>query len=160
MDITFPLQSSFPKLLRNAQSKVTSLSRLAVGIALVSFFMRYVMPQRTPKACRKRGCRNATTDPSGYCNEHKGEGWRNYKPGQSRQRRGYGRSWDITRLRIMKRDKGLCQECLRRGAIREASCVDHIRPVAHGGGDSDDNLQSLCTPCHRTKTARERLTGR
>ncbi|HCO5927804.1 HNH endonuclease, partial [Salmonella enterica subsp. enterica serovar Agona] len=25
------------------------------------------MPPRTPKACRVRGCRNTTTDPSGYC---------------------------------------------------------------------------------------------
>ncbi|EHH4367569.1 HNH endonuclease, partial [Escherichia coli] len=24
------------------------------------------MPPRTPKACRVRGCRNTTTDPSGY----------------------------------------------------------------------------------------------
>ncbi|MXF09139.1 HNH endonuclease, partial [Escherichia coli] len=25
------------------------------------------MPPRIPKACRARGCRNTTTDPSGYC---------------------------------------------------------------------------------------------
>ncbi|EFJ5718587.1 TPA: HNH endonuclease, partial [Escherichia coli] len=25
------------------------------------------MPPRTPKACRVRGCRSTTTDPSGYC---------------------------------------------------------------------------------------------
>ncbi|EHQ0127503.1 HNH endonuclease, partial [Salmonella enterica subsp. enterica serovar Elisabethville] len=25
------------------------------------------MPPRTPKACRVRGCRSITTDPSGYC---------------------------------------------------------------------------------------------
>ncbi|MCN2428628.1 HNH endonuclease, partial [Escherichia coli] len=25
------------------------------------------MPPRTPKACRVRGCRQTTTDPSGYC---------------------------------------------------------------------------------------------
>lgn len=118
------------------------------------------MPPRTPKACRKRGCRNTTTDRSGFCTEHQGEGWRNYKPGQSRQQRGYGRDWERTRFRILKRDKGLCLECLRRGAITEATSVDHIKPIAHGGSDCDDNLQSLCTPCHRVKTARERLTGR
>ncbi|EKQ0424849.1 HNH endonuclease, partial [Escherichia coli] len=27
----------------------------------------------------------------------------------------------------------------------------------HGGTDSDSNLQSLCWPCHKAKTARERL---
>ncbi|EFT8879185.1 HNH endonuclease, partial [Salmonella enterica] len=29
------------------------------------------MPLRIPKACRVRGCRRTTTDPSGYCESHK-----------------------------------------------------------------------------------------
>ncbi|HBA9780688.1 TPA: HNH endonuclease, partial [Escherichia coli] len=28
---------------------------------------------------------------------------------------------------------------------------------AHGGTDADSNLQSLCWPCHKAKTARERI---
>ncbi|ELV2160624.1 HNH endonuclease [Escherichia coli] len=40
---------------------------------------------------------------------------------------------------------------------REAKTVDHIIPKAHGGSDADSNLQSLCWPCHKAKTARERL---
>lgn len=52
------------------------------------------MPPRTPKACRVRGCRSTTTDPSGYCESHKSEGWKQYKPGQSRHQRGYGSKWD------------------------------------------------------------------
>lgn len=47
------------------------------------------MPSRIPKACRVRGCRHTTTDPSGYCESHKSEGWKQYKPGQSRHQRGY-----------------------------------------------------------------------
>ncbi|HAW3539588.1 TPA: HNH endonuclease, partial [Escherichia coli] len=39
------------------------------------------MPPRIPKACRVRGCRSTTTDPSGYCESHKSEGWKQYKPG-------------------------------------------------------------------------------
>ncbi len=70
------------------------------------------MPPRTPKACRVRGCRHTTTDPSGYCESHKGEGWKQYKPGQSRHQRGYGSKWDVIRGRVLKRDKGLCQSCL------------------------------------------------
>ncbi|EPP7980223.1 HNH endonuclease, partial [Escherichia coli] len=27
----------------------------------------------------------------------------------------------------------------------------------HGGSDADSNLQSLCWPCHKAKTARERI---
>ncbi|MGK3335011.1 HNH endonuclease, partial [Escherichia coli] len=52
---------------------------------------------------------------------------------------------------------GLCQLCLRAGVVREAKTVDHIIPKAHGGSDADSNLQSLCWPCHKAKTARERL---
>ncbi|EGO4551568.1 hypothetical protein IT040_004586 [Escherichia coli] len=56
------------------------------------------MPPRIPKACRVRGCRHTTTDPSGYCESHKSEGWKQYKPRQSRHQRGYGSKWDSTRL--------------------------------------------------------------
>lgn len=115
------------------------------------------MPPRTPKVCRVRGCRSTTTDPSGYCESHKSEGWKQYKPGQSRHQRGYGSKWDSIRARVLKRDKGLCQLCLRAGVVREAKTVDHIIPKAHGGTDADCNLQSLCWPCHKAKTARERF---
>ncbi|MFT4271293.1 MAG: HNH endonuclease signature motif containing protein [Pantoea sp.] len=115
------------------------------------------MPPRTPKACRVRGCRNTTTDPSGYCTSHVGEGWKNYKPGQTRHERGYGSKWDVIRARILKRDKGLCQDHLSRGVVRQAACVDHIIAKAHGGTDDDSNLQSLCWGCHTRKTATERL---
>ncbi len=57
------------------------------------------MPPRIPKACRVRGCRHTTTDPSGYCESHKSEGWKQYKPGQSRHQRGYGSKWDVIRAR-------------------------------------------------------------
>jgi len=107
--------------------------------------------------CRVRGCPHTTTDSSGYCERHKSEGWKQYKPGQSRHQRGYGSKWDSIRARVLKRDKGLCQLCLRAGVVREAKTVDHIIPKAHGGTDADCNLQSLCWPCHKAKTARERL---
>lgn len=87
----------------------------------------------------------------------KSEGWKQYKPGQSRHQRGYGAKWDVIRERVLKRDKGLCQLCLRAGVVREAKTVDHIIPKAHGGTDAESNLQSLCWPCHKAKTARERL---
>ncbi|HCN5210834.1 HNH endonuclease [Enterobacter roggenkampii] len=115
------------------------------------------MPPRTPKACRVRGCRSTTTDPLGYCEAHKGEGWKQYKPGQTRHQRGYGTKWEAIRERILKRDKGLCQDHLNQGVAKSASCVDHITPKAHGGTDADSNLQSLCWSCHAKKTARDRI---
>ncbi|WP_414455028.1 HNH endonuclease [Enterobacter quasiroggenkampii] len=113
------------------------------------------MPPRTPKACRVRGCCSTTTDSSGYCDSHKGEGWRQYKLGQTRQQRGYGSKWEIIRARILKRDNGLCQLHIRHGIVKQASCVDHIIPKAQGGTDDDANLQSLCWRCHATKTGKE-----
>ncbi|MGW2167222.1 HNH endonuclease [Streptomyces nondiastaticus] len=33
--------------------------------------------------------------------------------------------------------------------------VDHVRPRARGGTDTDGNVQVLCRPCHGLKTATE-----
>ncbi|EGT4238744.1 HNH endonuclease [Cronobacter sakazakii] len=113
------------------------------------------MPSAIPRACRKRGCPGTTTDRSGFCEAHRNEGWQQYQRGQSRHQRGYGSKWDIIRVRILKRDRYICQECLRNGRPRPAETVDHIIPKAHGGTDNDSNLQALCWPCHKRKTSRE-----
>lgn len=65
------------------------------------------MPSRIPRACRKRGCAGTTTDSSGYCDKHRGEGWVQHQRGLSRHQRGYGSKWTVIRARILKRDKGL-----------------------------------------------------
>ncbi|WP_233615138.1 HNH endonuclease [Citrobacter sp. FDAARGOS_156] len=77
--------------------------------------------------------------------------------GKSRHERGYGSKWDIKRARILKRDNHLCQNCLRTGRAVAATTVDHIKAKAHGGTDDDSNLESLCWPCHRSKTGREHI---
>ncbi|WP_235096089.1 HNH endonuclease [Streptomyces sp. A1-5] len=33
--------------------------------------------------------------------------------------------------------------------------VDHVRPLALGGTDTDGNVQVLCRGCHRLKTCTE-----
>lgn len=38
--------------------------------------------------------------------------------------------------------------------------VDHIINIAEGGTDDDSNLQALCIPCHKAKTARESAAHR
>ncbi|EOT1738170.1 HNH endonuclease [Klebsiella pneumoniae] len=115
------------------------------------------MPPRTPIPCRARGCAELVTNGSGYCDAHKGDGWKRHQSGRSRQQRGYGSKWDKLRPVIWARDKGLCQNHLRSGVVVPAYCVDHIKPKAHGGTDELDNLECLCKACHATKTARERL---
>ncbi len=91
------------------------------------------MPALIPRACRKRGCPGTTTDRSGYCEQHRNEGWQQHQQGKSRHERGYGSKWDVKRARIMKRDNHLCQNCLRTGSAVAATTVDHIKSKAHGG---------------------------
>lgn len=70
----------------------------------------------------------------------------------SRHLRGYGYAWEKLRLRILARDKHLCQACKRKGRVTAANHVDHVKPKAQGGTDDEGNLQSLCAPCHDAKT--------
>ena len=113
------------------------------------------MPAAIPRACRKRGCSGTTTDRSGYCEAHRNEGWQQYQRGLSRHQRGYGSKWDVLRAKVLARDKHLCQNCLRTKRPEAARTVDHIVAKAHGGTDDPSNLESLCWPCHRAKTAKE-----
>lgn len=75
---------------------------------------------------------------------------------KSKQARGYGAEWGRLRIIVLKRDKYLCQPCLRLGRVTRATEVDHIVPKHLGGTDDPANLQSICNPCHKAKTARER----
>lgn len=75
---------------------------------------------------------------------------------QSRHERGYGAQWVKTRERIKRRDNGLCVPCDAAGRVTLMTEVDHIIPKSLGGTDDDDNLQCICSECHKTKTATER----
>lgn len=64
--------------------------------------------------------------------------------------------WQRTRAEKLQRDP-LCQCCAHDGLVTLASHVDHWAPLAQGGHPTaDDNLVSLCAPCHSTKTLAER----
>lgn len=65
----------------------------------------------------------------------------------------------LLRERILKRDGFLCQPCSKEGRTRIAKEVDHIRSLAQGGTDHPSNLQAICIPCHRKKTAEESKQG-
>lgn len=49
----------------------------------------------------------------------------------------------------------LCRDCASAGLVRVATIVDHIVPLALGGHDTDDNVRSLCEPCHKVRTAEQ-----
>lgn len=126
------------------------------------------MPTSAPKPCRHAGCAQLVSDGSGYCSAHKRPALGSFADAErgTRHERGYGSKWDKIRERIIRRDNGLCQECLRSGRVTQVGHVkfsyycDHIVPKEEGGTDDDSNLQSLCRSCHTAKTDREKNRGR
>jgi len=77
-----------------------------------------------------------------------------------------GRPWRRKRERVFNRDKFLCQICLQQGRVtaielsgKDAGVCDHRIPIAEGGTDHEENLQTICQPCDREKTAQESARG-
>lgn len=82
---------------------------------------------------------------------------------ESRQARGYGAEWERLRKKVIERDKGLCQVCLKAGRITKFAAVDHITSKARAAQlgwsksqtESMGNCQCICKPCHDAKTEEE-----
>lgn len=80
---------------------------------------------------------------------------------ESRQSRGYGAQWEKIRKLVIERAKGLCEECQRHKRVAIGRDVDHVVGKAKAARlgwsqakvDDPANLQLLCTPCHKAKTA-------
>ena len=95
----------------------------------------------------------------GFCEEHRQLIHRDY----GRARRGFdaevgfyqSRQWRTVRAAYL-REHPLCGACGAKGLLVAARVVDHVLPIKDGGARFDTaNLQSLCVPCHNSKTARE-----
>ncbi|MDI9456823.1 MAG: HNH endonuclease [Bacillota bacterium] len=58
--------------------------------------------------------------------------------------------WRKVRAVALARDHHLCQHCLKRGRLKTAELVHHIKPLeTHPDlGFTLDNLLSLCNACH------------
>ncbi len=113
------------------------------------------MPRKPKKPCRYPGCPELTEDR--YCPEHQKERDREYNRTNRPFRKLYNSvRWQRLRKRFLL-EHPLCVECERLGRITPATVVDHIKP--HEGNPelfwNENNLQSLCKPCHDSKTARE-----
>lgn len=104
------------------------------------------MPTRPPIACSTPGCAAIATD-GGRCPAHKRAPWATTK--LSAHKRGYGARWRRIRSAKLARNP-VCEICDKALATE----VDHVKAKAHGGTDDDANLQSVCTGCHRAKTAK------
>lgn len=64
-----------------------------------------------------------------------------------------GRAGKAQRERRMERTSWLCEMCLQLGKPYRAHVVDHIKPLAKGGLDIDENTRNLCNEHHREVTA-------
>lgn len=113
------------------------------------------MPSMPPRPCTYPRCKNMSVI-KGRCEDHKPVAWQSSES-KTNSQRGYGSQWRKVRTIALRRDKHLCQVCLRHGVITPATQVDHIKNKASGGDDSLDNLQSICDSCHMEKTIKERV---
>ncbi len=113
-------------------------------------------------------------DGSGRCAAHKAteQRSRDAERGSSHER-GYTSAWQRARAGWLRLHP-LCVKHEERGEVEAAKVVDHIVPPrfkeAMDSGDADridkakrlfwhtKNWQSLCKPCHDSKTAREDST--
>jgi 5-methylcytosine-specific restriction enzyme A len=115
------------------------------------------MPRSPMKPCSHVGCGRLVT--SGACDVHRKERKQLYEqtPERKASKSLYAtKRWLDLRVTVL-RACPLCVECKKHGQLTAAQHVDHIKPH---GGDIDlffdeDNLQSLCKPCHSRKTAKE-----
>jgi 5-methylcytosine-specific restriction protein A len=92
-----------------------------------------------------------------YCDAHQ---HMDSKRPTSSAKRGYGGKWRKARKRYLAAYP-LCARCLASGVVTAAEVVDHIIP--HKGDLllfwDRSNWQSLCVPCHNSKTASEDMGG-
>jgi 5-methylcytosine-specific restriction enzyme A len=120
------------------------------------------MPTSPKRPCAQPGCpKLVERGKGGYCDEHQRPAFSTGQQRASARERGYDRTWELLRAKHL-RDYPDCMNC---GDV--ATEVDHRIPFRRADGSIDDglrleptNLQSLCTPCHRRKTAAEAVEAR
>lgn len=79
---------------------------------------------------------------------------------QARKRFYDSALWQRTRDAKLRRDP-MCQCCAYGEVVTIGSHVDHWKPLAEGGHPTaDENLVTLCSPCHSRKTMCERKVTR
>ena len=70
------------------------------------------------------------------------------------EKRMRGRGWMNLRESVLLRDQYQCRRCGCVVLPKDAEC-DHVVPLADGGRDEMENLQTLCRTCHAEKSAGE-----
>jgi 5-methylcytosine-specific restriction enzyme A len=113
------------------------------------------MPAAPKRPCRKPGCPALHTNASGYCDVHQLAERKAYDATrESAAQRGYDQAW--RRLRAIKlRANPMCET---KRCKHVASLVHHKDKNPHN--NSQDNLMSVCTPCHELIHAADRFAPR
>lgn len=75
-----------------------------------------------------------------------------------KDRRVRGRAGQRMRAEVMA-EEPFCRRCLEKGEQVRSDVVDHIVPLAFGGGEERSNKQALCNACHDEKSKIERQTS-
>lgn len=112
------------------------------------------MPIR--KACAVSSCIAYAIEGGSRCKEHAIEIERPRAERKARNRRLRFSTGAQSRLRAVVNRVGhaVCVCCYRSYAARFIQ-IDHKIPLADGGTDTDENVQPLCTGCHKRKTIEE-----
>jgi 5-methylcytosine-specific restriction protein A len=103
-------------------------------------------------------------DVPGFCDSHRREAFKKQKrvvtvDYKERNRFYQRKEWKAARA-LQLRDEPLCRQCRAAGKLIEAVVVDHIIAIEFGGAKLDpNNLQSLCKPCHNSKTRTDERMG-
>ena len=72
------------------------------------------------------------------------------------------KKWQRLRKSIWQRDKGLCQECLKKGIIKQGEAVHHIIELTPDNvldpevALNPNNLETLCRDCHAEKHGKDK----
>ncbi len=109
------------------------------------------MPYKSPRHCAVPGCPGYAEN-GVYCKAH----IRDYNKSirDPALKKHYGRHWEKIRALFLSKHP-LCEACKKAGLLTPATEVHHIKPVAGGGTDEDENLMALCKPCHSRFTMEE-----
>jgi 5-methylcytosine-specific restriction protein A len=113
------------------------------------------MPTVSRKPCCKAGCGKLHTNRTGLCDAHQAQAQEAYDHSRgSAASRGYGEAWRI--LRGIK---------LRANPMCEANGCKHVASLVHHKdknplNNSQDNLMSVCNPCHELIHAQDRFKPR
>src|SRR5450756_2332853 len=113
------------------------------------------MPWKPKQYCKEAGCNQLVE--SGYCSNHSKPVTQQEIDRHRHDNKVYGNTTWRRLRRIKLSNNPLCELCLARGVVVQASQIDHIIPVAKQPELrlSLDNLQSLCETCHSKKTREE-----